>query len=381
MTTSLPPGWLGTTLGGCATARGGRAAPDPSDDGPYLSLDGVESHTGRILRWERAGDYASSAAQIEPGDVVYSRLRPYLNKVCVSDRRGVGSAELIVLKPLPHASSRFLALSLRSPDFVRFANGLSSGDRPRVNWGQIQDYPMALPPLPEQEEIVLASEKYFDRLDFGTASLARAERNAKGLLRSAARLTRAESLFPTRPFGEVTRNFDGMRVPVKASDREARNGPYPYYGASGVIDSFDAFIFDGRFLLIGEDGANLLARSKPIAFEAVGRFWVNNHAHVVQTIDEVRMPFLRHYINALDLTPYVTGSAQPKLTQRNLNSIPVPVPPLHVQDEIVRAIDTISEVADRLLADLRAAGKRSDSLRTGVLRAAVNGRLPSVVEL
>src|SRR5262249_49456107 len=96
---------------------------------------------------------------------------------------------------------------------------------------------------------------------------------------------------------QLTVNFDGQRVPVKAEDRAARQGEYPYYGASGVIDSVDDFLFDGSYLLIAEDGANLLSRSTPIAFQATGRFWVNNHAHVVQCLAGMPLVYLELFLN------------------------------------------------------------------------------------
>ena len=90
---------------------------------------------------------------------------------------------------------------------------------------------------------------------------------------------------------QITENFDGRRIPLKSADRDKRSGQYPYYGASGIIDDIDEFLFDGDFLLIAEDGANLLSRSTPIAFKASGRFWVNNYAHVVQTRDEIPLMY------------------------------------------------------------------------------------------
>ena len=94
-------------------------------------------------------------------------------------------------------------------------------------------------------------------------------------------------------FEEITQNFDGKRIPLKSSDRKKRQGYYPYYGASGVIDYIDDYIFDGEFLLISEDGANLVARNTPIAFTAKGQFWVNNHAHIVKTHCNIPLKYLR----------------------------------------------------------------------------------------
>jgi len=129
-----------------------------------------------------------------------------------------------------------------------------------------------------------------------------------------------------KPLGEVVINLNGNRVPVKKADRSDMNGEYPYYGASGIIDYVDSFLFEKRNLLIGEDGANLLARSTPIAFIADGKYWVNNHAHVLGEKDGFSLDYLRYSINLRPLNKYVTGSAQPKLNQENLNKIPIQIP-------------------------------------------------------
>jgi type I restriction enzyme, S subunit len=133
--------------------------------------------------------------------------------------------------------------------------------------------------------------------------------------------------------GDVTENFDFKRVPVKEADR--RPGPYPYYGASGVVDHVDQYIFDGEYLLIAEDGENLRSRKLPIAFIATGRFWVNNHAHIVQGNGLANTRFLGYCLNHMDITGYLSGSTMPKFTQSNMNRIGVRLPPKPVQDGIV----------------------------------------------
>lgn len=183
-------------------------------------------------------------------------------------------------------------------------------------------------------------------------------------------------------FGALTRNFDGSRVPVKASDREKRRGRYTYYGASGPIDTIDDYLFDGEFLLIGEDGANLLARSTPIAFRASGRFWVNNHAHVVQPVDGVRLRFLELVLNSLDLQEYVTGTAQPKMTQAALNRIPILLPPIEEQDEIVLRVEALFKAADTIEKRVAAATAQAEKLTQAILAKAFRGELvPTEAEL
>lgn len=139
--------------------------------------------------------------------------------------------------------------------------------------------------------------------------------------------------------GEMCINRDGERKPIAQSERNGRKKIYDYYGASGVIDKIDGYTHEGELLLIGEDGANLIARSKPIAFIAKGQFWVNNHAHVIDTVDRITLDYLCCFINSMDLKPYVTGGFQPKLSQGNLNIIPVPLPPIAEQKRIVAEIE------------------------------------------
>jgi type I restriction enzyme S subunit len=139
--------------------------------------------------------------------------------------------------------------------------------------------------------------------------------------------------------GEMSINRDGERKPISQAERNGRQKIYDYYGASGVIDKIDGYTHEGELLLIGEDGANLVTRSTPIAFIAKGQFWVNNHAHVLDTVDRITLDYLCAYINSIDLKPFVTGGFQPKLSQGNLNIIPVPLPPLSEQKRIVAEIE------------------------------------------
>ena len=151
-------------------------------------------------------------------------------------------------------------------------------------------------------------------------------------------------------FGEASINRDGERIPVSSSDRDNLAKIYDYYGASGVIDKIDGFLFEKTLLLIGEDGANLINRSTPIAFLAHGKYWVNNHAHVIDTTHTGLMNYLALFINAISLEPYVTGTAQPKMNQAKLNSIVVPLPPLAEQSRIVTRVEELMRLCDALEA-------------------------------
>ncbi|QPC02193.1 restriction endonuclease subunit S [Xylella fastidiosa subsp. multiplex] len=147
-------------------------------------------------------------------------------------------------------------------------------------------------------------------------------------------------------------NLDSQRRPLKKSVREA--GEFAYYGASGIIDYVSDYIFDGDYLLVSEDGANLLARSTPIAFSISGKTWVNNHAHVLQFNSYIERRFVEIYLNSIDLSLYVSGAVQPKLNQANLNRIPIPIPPLEVQARIVAVLDQFDTLVNDITAGLPA---------------------------
>ena len=144
-------------------------------------------------------------------------------------------------------------------------------------------------------------------------------------------------------FSEITINYDSKRVPLSAKQRESRKGQYPYYGAQGIIDYIDDYIFDGKYLLIAEDGENLRSKKQKVAQLATGRYWVNNHAHIVQTNEKCLLEYLYYLFNETDISGYITGSAQPKLSQANLNAIELELPPVQEQAKAVSILSALDE--------------------------------------
>ena len=149
-------------------------------------------------------------------------------------------------------------------------------------------------------------------------------------------------------FGTITINRDSERIPLSVDERSRLEKKYDYYGASGVIDKVDRYLFNKPLLLIGEDGANLINRSSPIAFIARGEYWVNNHAHVLDYLNEDLMQYMCWYINAISLVDYITGTAQPKMNQEKMNSILIPLPPLAEQRRIVAKIEELFKIINQL---------------------------------
>lgn len=177
-------------------------------------------------------------------------------------------------------------------------------------------------------------------------------------------------------FGELMVNRDGERIPVSKEERETKTKLFDYYGASGVIDKIDGYLFDKPLLLIGEDGANLINRSTPIAFIARGKYWVNNHAHVLDGISEEFLQFIALCINAINLEKYITGSAQPKMNQAKMNSIPIGLPPLAEQRRIVARVDQLMALVDELETQLTASRATAADLLSAVVSELTGTRQP-----
>ena len=159
--------------------------------------------------------------------------------------------------------------------------------------------------------------------------------------------------------GDLVDNFDSKRLPVKSSERRA--GPYPYYGASGVVDWVDGYLLDGEYLLVSEDGENLRSRATPIAFTVSGKFWPNNHAHVLRGKEPVDTSFLKYALALADITGYLTGSAQPKLSRGSMDAIRLRVPDLPVRHSIA---DVLCALDDKIAANTRLATTADDLARS-----------------
>ena len=176
--------------------------------------------------------------------------------------------------------------------------------------------------------------------------------------------------------GELLINRDSERIPLSSAVRKKQtNKIYPYYGAAGVIDKVEKYIFSERLLLIGEDGANLLTRSKDNAFFAEGKYWVNNHAHVLDCSNKIVLDFVAFVINASTLDQYITGSAQPKLSQDNLNRIAIPLPPISEQKRIIEAKNSWFTLIDELEANKEDLKEYIKQVKSKVLDLAIHGKL------
>ena len=244
-----------------------------------------------------------------------------------------------------------------------------------LDFQRILQYKVPVPPLPVQEKIVEvldnfdaicsdlniglpaeieARQKQYEYyrdalLSFNCSHSVNVERERERELNKLCQYVFGYSLSRLE---DISINCDSQRKPITSGMREA--GTIPYYGASGVIDYVKDYIFDGDYLLVSEDGANLTARVTPIAFSISGKTWVNNHAHVLQFEDYETRRYVEIYLNSIDLTPYITGAAQPKLNQKNLNAIIIPLPEQEKRKKIVSILDRFETLCNDMTAGLPA---------------------------
>jgi type I restriction enzyme S subunit len=362
--------------------------------GRVLALESVESWTGRI------GDPVSVDGVVKRykrGDVLFGKLRPYLAKVARPQQDGVCVGEFLVLRPTgQRLEAAFAEYLLRSKPIIEAVNASTFGARmPRAEWDSIGSIRVSLPPRHEQGLIV----RFLDHANMRIRRAIRAKQNLIALFseQKQAVIHRAvtrglDSNVRLKPSGLAwvgdipdhwriamlkgeLRNLNARRVPLSSTERGTMaNRRYDYYGASGVIDRVDDYLFDDELLLVAEDGANLVLRNLPLAVIARGKFWVNNHAHVLKPRSG-STEYFAGLVEAMDLKPWITGAAQPKLTQERLMAIRVPVPPESEQVEIAAWIKSRTTDSDRGIERARQEIALLREYRARLIADAVTGKV------
>lgn len=370
-----PNGVEWKTLGEvCEIVRG--ASPRPigaylttaADGIPWIKIGDVNPNS-RFIESTVEKITAEGAAHsrfLHKGDFVLSNSmsfgRPYILKIdgCIHD------GWVSISKFDKHLISEYLFYILKS-DVVQYhwRQKAGKGSVANLNADIIKATPIPLPPLAIQTRIVEILDHFTNLTANLTAELNLRRKQFEHYREKLLSLDGVEGV-EWKKLGEVGKNLDSKRKPITASKRVAGN--IPYYGASGIVDYVEGYIFDGEYLLVSEDGANLLSRNSPIAFSIKGKTWVNNHAHIIQFENQCCRMFIEYFLNKIDLTPYVSDGAQPKLNQEKLNSISVPFPPLATQHSIVSILDKFTALIENIEKELALRQKQYEYYREELLR-------------
>ena len=305
------------------------------DDGLYPAYNGGQTYSGRTNDYNvEANTIIVSQGGASAGFVNFVETKFWANAHCY-----------YILPDETQVKNRFVYhfLKMNQKYLMDFQHGAGI---PALKSDKLTKLLIPIPPIKIQDKIVQILDKFTNYVTELTSEFT--SRKKQYSFYRDKLLLFEDDVYQVewKTLGEVAENLDNMRKPVAKGGRSL--GIYPYYGASGIVDYVDSFIFDGDYLLISEDGANLVVRKTPIAFSISGKTWVNNHAHVLKFDNIINQKFVNYYLNYLDLSPYITGAAQPKLNQQNLNNIKIPYPSLEIQSRIVQVLDNFDMVCNDL---------------------------------
>nr|WP_243167345.1 MULTISPECIES: restriction endonuclease subunit S [Bacillus] len=339
--------------------------------------------------------------KLEDNDIVVARTGATTGKSYLIDKPPVSvfASYLIRLRCNDIMFPRFLWEFMKSPVYWKQITVVKKGSaQPGANAQILGNLSVPLPPLQEQKRITEKVEGLLGKIEEAKQLIEEAKETFE--LRRAAILEKAFSgelltssfnkitkkineqitleipnHWEVKTLSDVVENYNNQRIPVSQKKREEMEGDIPYYGATGIVDFVDGYTHEGEFVCIGEDGANLLSRSKPQAFVIRGKSWVNNHAHVVKMNDNMCNNYLMHYINFIPLNDYVTGTAQPKLNRKNLDKIPIVLPPVNEQFSISQKIEDLlsKEIEMMNVCDSNLHG--IDIIKQSIMNKAFRGEL------
>ena len=319
---------------------------------------------GRSFAGESVADYHV----VETDDIVYTKsplkANPYGIIKVNKGVPGIVSTLYAVYHPLNTVVPRFVDFyfsnDLRLNKFLKPLVNIGAKHDMKVNNTFVLTGTVVFPPLREQQKIVDFLTILDRRIDVQRKKVEALKKYKRGVVSAILSHRIVFSDADGKPYPEWTSCtlqdavvfLDGQRKPLESADRARRQGKYPYYGASGIIDYIDDYIFDEPLLLLGEDGANIINRSTPLCFIATGKYWVNNHAHVMRPQNGHNIKFLCELLESLDYTRYNTGTAQPKLNQEKCRGIELNLPIYEEQCRIADFLSSLDQKAEREQANL-----------------------------
>jgi len=346
------------------------------------------STTARYLT--ETGAASVKGSKIPAGSVMVSCIGSDMGKAVITGCDCVTNQQINSIVVDDRFSSEFVYynLSTRKDEIRHQAAGGSA--QPILNKGDFSRLEITLPPLPEQKAIAHILGTLDDKIELNRRMNATLEAMARALFQSwfvdfdpvRAKLDgrkpagldaataalfpahfdhKAEGIVPTgwraTTLGEVIEISDSKRIPLSGRERETRRGKYPYHGAASVMDYVDDYLFDGIYALMGEDGSVINEDGTPVLQYVWGKFWVNNHAHVLRGKSGISTEHLLLHLKGSNIAPFVNGAVQPKLNQGNMNRIPFMLPPPEIGKAFAKAIEP-------LFAQIRANTEQSRTLAT-----------------
>ena len=376
----------------------------------YISTENMLPNKGGIVLTNTVPN-GGNLSVYKKGDVLLSNIRPYFKKIWLATHDGTASNDVIVFQSRQNIDNRYLYYVLADDNFFSYVmTGAKGTKMPRGDKKQMMLYPVFCPPLEKQKRIAEILGSLDDKIELLQKQNKTLEDMAKALFKSwfvdfdvvrakQKGLPKADimreyhltedlyDLFPSsfadsplgpipsgwevKTLGDVVVCHDSKRVPLSNRERSEKQGPYPYYGATSIMDHVENYLFDGIFLLLGEDGSVVKPDGTPFLQYVFGKIWVNNHAHVLQGKGNIRTEYLYLFLSDVQIQPYVTGAVQAKLNQKNMNSIPLCV----ANEEIIKIFQgNIDIVFTKIRANLKQIQTLTE-LRDTLLPRLISGKI------
>ena len=392
----IPESWAWTTVGDISLSILYGVSESAKSAGKYRLLRITDIQNNRV-NWDTVpySDFEDNAQNyiLEDGDILFARTGATVGKSYLVNDIPVSSiyaSYLIRVKSTKSVLPEYVKLFFESGFYWEQISMTAVGvGQPNVNGTSLANLRIPLPPYNEQTRIVKESSNWLKRIDTLDNDMSELEDSVGRIKSKILDLAIHGKLVPQDPNDEpaiellrrinpdfqpcdnahyimlpdgwswclledVANVLDSKRQPIKTEERKKRiqgkSITYPYYGATGIAGDIDDYIMEGRYILLGEDGAPFLDKNAPKAYEVTGRFWVNNHAHILEP--QIAFLFLLHFLNAVDYAGYVKGTTRLKLTQSDMNRIKIMLPPLSEQQRIVAKIEELFATLDKIKESL-----------------------------
>lgn len=312
-------------------------------------------------------------------DVLVSNIRPYFKKIWSANYDGVCSNDVLVFRAKNTADANFLYYVLANDDFFVYSMATSKGTKmPRGDKASIMKYEVESFDLNTQRKIASILKPIDKKIELNNAINNNLEQQAKALYK--------DWFFDFSPFstegnlpdgwhpgtvGDIIQFHDSKRVPLSGSERDKMEKIYPYYGATSLMDYVDNYLFDGIYLLLGEDGTVVDSLGFPILQYVYGQFWVNNHAHIITGKEGFSVEELYLFFSLTNIKSIVTGAVQQKVSQQNLKKVPAIIP----SEQALSAFDEIIQPIFAQIRNLRDENANLSQLRDTLLPKLMSGEL------
>ncbi len=346
------------------------------DNSTYISTENMLPNRAGVTTATTlpTGEYTPS---FEIDDTLVSNIRPYFKKIWKATFSGGCSADVLVFKAKENISKDYLYYVLADDEFFKYSMATSKGTKmPRGDKVSIMEYSIKLPPLPTQQKIAAILSSLDDKIELNNKINENLEQQAQALFKSW--------FVDFEPFGgkmpdewkegtvsEIIELHDSKRIPLSSQQRENMEKVYPYYGATSLMDYVDDYLFDGIYLLFGEDGTVIDSDGFPILQYVEGKFWVNNHAHILTGKNGFSVEMLYLLFSLTNVQDKVTGAVQPKISQGNLNSIKAVIP----DSQACKKFDSIIQPLFAQIRTIRNENTQLATIRDTLLPKLMNGEI------